>query len=118
MSASVLYMSMSLDGHIAGLNDEPANPGSDGFMRLHEWYGFASDAGPLIVVGSAAAAYEAGRERAGLGWLRGGGRRPRLGRLLRRPQRRLGRDRRRPLRPAPRRHGRAALAAPSVSDRS
>ena len=46
MSASVLYMSMSLDGYIAGLNDEPANPGGDGFMRLHEWYGFASDAGP------------------------------------------------------------------------
>ena len=27
-------------------NDGPANPGGDGFMRLHEWYGFASDAGP------------------------------------------------------------------------
>ena len=39
MSASVLYMSMSLDGYIAGPNDEPGNPGGDGFMRLHEWYG-------------------------------------------------------------------------------
>jgi dihydrofolate reductase len=39
-SASVLYMSMSLDGYIAGPNDEPDNPGGDGFMRLHEWYGF------------------------------------------------------------------------------
>lgn len=38
--ASVLYMSMSLDGYIAGPNDEPANPGGDGFMRLHDWYGF------------------------------------------------------------------------------
>ncbi len=38
MSASVLYMSMSLDGYIAGPNDEPGNPGGDGFMRLHEWY--------------------------------------------------------------------------------
>ncbi|HEY6479025.1 MAG TPA: dihydrofolate reductase family protein [Streptosporangiaceae bacterium] len=38
MSASVLYMSMSVDGYIAGLNDEPGNPGGDGFMRLHEWY--------------------------------------------------------------------------------
>ena len=38
MSASVLYMSMSLDGYIAGPNDEPANPGGDGFDRLHEWY--------------------------------------------------------------------------------
>ena len=37
MSASVLFMSMSLDGYIAGPNDEPDNPGGDGFDRLHEW---------------------------------------------------------------------------------
>ncbi len=37
MSVSVLYMSMSLDGYIAGPNDESSNPGGDGFMRLHEW---------------------------------------------------------------------------------
>jgi dihydrofolate reductase len=37
VSASVLFMSMSLDGYIAGPNDEPANPGGDGFERLHEW---------------------------------------------------------------------------------
>jgi dihydrofolate reductase len=37
MSSSVLYMSMSLDGYIAGPNDEPGNPGGDGFDRLHEW---------------------------------------------------------------------------------
>jgi dihydrofolate reductase len=37
MSVSVLYMSMSLDGYIAGPNDEPDNPGGDGFDRLHEW---------------------------------------------------------------------------------
>src|SRR3977135_3994111 len=43
MSASVLYMSMSLDGYIAGPNDEPGNPGGDDFMRLHEWYGFGPD---------------------------------------------------------------------------
>jgi dihydrofolate reductase len=30
-------MSMSLDGYIAGPNDEPDNPGGDGFDRLHEW---------------------------------------------------------------------------------
>jgi dihydrofolate reductase len=30
-------MSMSLDGYIAGPNDEPGNPGGDGFDRLHEW---------------------------------------------------------------------------------
>jgi dihydrofolate reductase len=35
--ASVLYMSMSLDGYIAGPNDELGNPGGDGFSRLHEW---------------------------------------------------------------------------------
>ena len=46
MSKSVLYMSMSLDGYIAGPNDQPGNPGGDDFMRLHEWYGFAADAGP------------------------------------------------------------------------
>lgn len=40
MSASVLYMSVSLDGYIAGPNDEVGNPGGDGFMRLHDWYGF------------------------------------------------------------------------------
>ena len=38
MSASVLYMSMSLDGYIAGPNDDPGNPGGDGFVRLHEWF--------------------------------------------------------------------------------
>jgi dihydrofolate reductase len=30
-------MSMSLDGYIAAPNDEPGNPGGDGFGRLHEW---------------------------------------------------------------------------------
>jgi dihydrofolate reductase len=38
VSTSVLYMSMSLDGYIAGPNDEPGNPGGDGFDRLHEWF--------------------------------------------------------------------------------
>ena len=38
MSASVLYMSMSLDGYIAGPDDEPGNPGGDGFDRLHDWF--------------------------------------------------------------------------------
>jgi dihydrofolate reductase len=37
MPSSVLYMSMSLDGNIAGPNDEQDNPGGDGFDRLHEW---------------------------------------------------------------------------------
>lgn len=46
MSTSVLYMSMSVDGYIAGRHDAPGNPGGDDFMRLHEWFGFASDPGP------------------------------------------------------------------------
>ncbi len=46
MSRSVLYMSMSLDGYVAGPNDGPDNPGGHGFMRLHEWYGFGAEPGP------------------------------------------------------------------------
>jgi dihydrofolate reductase len=46
MPKSVLYMSMSLDGYIAASNDEPGNPGGDGFMRLHDWYGFDGAPGP------------------------------------------------------------------------
>ena len=45
MSSSVLYMSMSLDGYIAGPNDEPGNPGGDGFARLHEWLATADESG-------------------------------------------------------------------------
>ena len=37
MSASVLYMSMSLDGFIAGPNETPDNGLGDGGHRLHEW---------------------------------------------------------------------------------
>jgi dihydrofolate reductase len=36
-SATVLYMSMSLDGFIAGPNERPDNPLGDGGERLHEW---------------------------------------------------------------------------------
>jgi dihydrofolate reductase len=39
-------MSMSVDGFIAGPNAAPGNPGGDKFMRLHEWYGYAGEAGP------------------------------------------------------------------------
>ena len=46
MTKSVLYMSMSLDGYITGLNDEPGNPGGDGFDRLHER--FAPGGGEFI----------------------------------------------------------------------
>ena len=37
MSVAVLYMSMSLDGYIAGPNDESGNGLGDGGERLHEW---------------------------------------------------------------------------------
>ena len=37
MSATVLYMSMSLDGFIAGPNERPDNGLGDGGQRLHEW---------------------------------------------------------------------------------
>jgi dihydrofolate reductase len=37
MTATVLYMSMSLDGFIAGPNERPDNGLGDGGHRLHEW---------------------------------------------------------------------------------
>ena len=37
MSSTVLYMSMSLDGFIAGPNDSSDNALGDGGERLHEW---------------------------------------------------------------------------------
>jgi dihydrofolate reductase len=38
MAATVLYMSMSLDGFIAGPNEAPDNGLGDGGDRLHEWF--------------------------------------------------------------------------------
>src|SRR3954451_2154636 len=38
MSATVLYMSISLDGFIAGPNERPDNGLGDGGLRLHEWF--------------------------------------------------------------------------------
>jgi dihydrofolate reductase len=38
-------MSMSVDGYIAGPNDEPSNPGGDEFMRLHDWYATETGSG-------------------------------------------------------------------------
>jgi len=37
MSSTVLYMSMSLDGFIAGPNERPDNGLGDGGERLHQW---------------------------------------------------------------------------------
>jgi dihydrofolate reductase len=44
VSATVLYMSMSLDGFIAGPNEGPNNPLGDGGHRLHEWFSTGADA--------------------------------------------------------------------------
>jgi|SRR5712692_2904299 len=38
MSKAVLYMSMSLDGFVAGPNVGPGNGLGDGGHRLHEWF--------------------------------------------------------------------------------
>ena len=48
MSATVLDMSMSLDGFIAGPNETPDHGLGDGGMRLHEWVfeGSGSGSGP------------------------------------------------------------------------
>ena len=37
MSATVLYMSMTVDGFIAGPNEGPGNGLGDGGLRLHDW---------------------------------------------------------------------------------
>jgi dihydrofolate reductase len=44
VSATVLYMSMSLDGFIAGPNEGPGNGLGDGGHRLHEWALTGADA--------------------------------------------------------------------------
>src|SRR5215207_7316852 len=51
MSATVLYMSMSLDGFIAGPNERPDNGLGDGGHRLHEWVPIGADAGPRALSG-------------------------------------------------------------------
>lgn len=62
MSASVLYMSMSLDGYIAGPNDEPGNPGGDAFGWLHQWLANPDGpAGALMAEMNATGAVLAGR---------------------------------------------------------
>ena len=49
MSATVLYMSMSLDGFIAGPNEGPDNGLGEGGHRLHEWALTGADADPKEV---------------------------------------------------------------------
>jgi dihydrofolate reductase len=43
VSATVLYMSMSLDGFIAGPNEGPGNGLGDGGDRLHDWFFAGAD---------------------------------------------------------------------------
>lgn len=51
MSATVLYMSMSLDGFVAGPDERPDNPlGNDG-GRLHEWLAGGDPGGTNSVPG-------------------------------------------------------------------
>ena len=51
MSATVLYMSMSLDGFIAGPNEGSDNPLGDGGHRLHEWVLTGAEADHSLVAG-------------------------------------------------------------------
>ena len=51
MSATVLYMSMSLDGFIAGPNDGPGNGLGDDGHRLHDWLSGGEPSGPSGVPG-------------------------------------------------------------------
>jgi dihydrofolate reductase len=51
VSATVLYMSMSLDGFIAGPNAGPGNGLGDGGDRLHEWFLTAGDADHKAISG-------------------------------------------------------------------
>ncbi len=44
MAATVLYMSTSLDGFIAGPNEGPGNGLGDGGHRLHDWFLSGGDA--------------------------------------------------------------------------
>jgi len=46
MSATVLYMSMSLDGFIAGPHDDPENGLGVNGHRLHDWLSEGSDPAP------------------------------------------------------------------------
>jgi hypothetical protein len=102
VSATVLYMSMSLDGFIAGPNEGPDNGLGDGGHRLHEW----------AMTGDGAVDLEALRRSGGVNgnlvdeFMSTGGHRRRPGHV--RACRRLGR---RP--PRRRRSGSSAAASPA-----
>jgi dihydrofolate reductase len=70
VGATVLYMSMSLDGFIAGPNETPDNPLGDDGHRLHEWWSPTGASGQVVDESMATGAVVAGRgtfEPAG-GW--------------------------------------------------
>jgi dihydrofolate reductase len=46
LSATVLYMSMSLDGFVAGPNEGPDNPLGDNGHKLHDWLSGGEPPGP------------------------------------------------------------------------
>ena len=50
MGNAVLFMSMSVDGFIAGPNDGPDNGIGDGGSRLHEWFGMEAKISHLDAV--------------------------------------------------------------------
>jgi dihydrofolate reductase len=54
VSATVLYMSMSLDGFIAGPNERPDNGLGDGGHRLHEWVFTGADGDRELIAGRSA----------------------------------------------------------------
>jgi dihydrofolate reductase len=51
MASTILYMSVSLDGFIAGPNEGPDNGLGDGGQRLHDWALTGPGAGPSGVPG-------------------------------------------------------------------
>ena len=67
MSATVLYMSMSLDGFIAGPNERPDNGLGDGGHRLHEWALKGTEGGHKSVVHLAGVNREVWDEMMGTG---------------------------------------------------
>jgi hypothetical protein len=74
VSATVLHMSISLDGFVAGQNEGPDNPTGDGGYCLHSWFLTSADGDDFKKVSMG------GRQRPSVrraGGHRGGGRRAR-----------------------------------------
>ena len=76
MSKTVLYMSMSVDGFIAGPSEGPGNGLGDGRHRLHEWFLPWGSVGARWISRSAVSWSPAATRAAGVIWP---GRGPRRG---------------------------------------